>query len=368
MLEVVIEVDGRPLSTFGCDGVVMSTPTGSTAYAFSAGGPIVWPTLRSSCSSCRSARTPSSPARSSSAPTPRWPSRCWRAPTASGVLWCDGRRAHDLPPGARVSRAPQPGARAPGAPAPGAVHRPAREQVRAAGHRLAGPGRSAVIEELTIRDLGVIAEATLPLSPGFTAVTGETGAGKTMVVSALGLLLGERADAGAVRQGSRRAGSRAAGSSRNGAVAERVRRPGETSRRPGLRAAARSLGHLEGRSRAIVGRGVPRPPPFSPSSPTTSSSCTVSRNRCACARPPRSVRRSTVSPAPEFARRARRRRPRLPPLAANNEQPRQLYGPSGIGWRPRGGGAARGPSRRSRPSLPLPGEDVELTRARRAPQ
>ena len=45
MLEVVIEVDGRPLSTFGCDGVVMSTPTGSTAYAFSAGGPVVWPSL-----------------------------------------------------------------------------------------------------------------------------------------------------------------------------------------------------------------------------------------------------------------------------------------------------------------------------------
>ncbi|HNP16540.1 MAG TPA: NAD kinase, partial [Terrimesophilobacter sp.] len=45
MLEVVIEVDGRPLSSFGCDGVVMSTPTGSTAYSFSAGGPIVWPSL-----------------------------------------------------------------------------------------------------------------------------------------------------------------------------------------------------------------------------------------------------------------------------------------------------------------------------------
>ena len=45
MLEVVIEVDGRPLSTFGCDGVVVSTPTGSTAYNFSAGGPVIWPTV-----------------------------------------------------------------------------------------------------------------------------------------------------------------------------------------------------------------------------------------------------------------------------------------------------------------------------------
>jgi len=58
-----------------------------------------------------------------------------------------------------------------------------------------------MIEELRIRDLGVIAEATLPLGPGLSVVTGETGAGKTMVVTALGLLLGERADAGVVRAG-----------------------------------------------------------------------------------------------------------------------------------------------------------------------
>jgi DNA repair protein RecN (Recombination protein N) len=61
------------------------------------------------------------------------------------------------------------------------------------------------IEELGIRDLGVIAEATLPIGPGFTAVTGETGAGKTMVVTALGLLLGARADATAVRAGAKQA-------------------------------------------------------------------------------------------------------------------------------------------------------------------
>ena len=56
-----------------------------------------------------------------------------------------------------------------------------------------------MIEEIRIRDLGVISEAVLPLGPGFTAITGETGAGKTMVVTALGLLRGERADSSAVR-------------------------------------------------------------------------------------------------------------------------------------------------------------------------
>lgn len=58
-----------------------------------------------------------------------------------------------------------------------------------------------MIRELAIRDLGVINGATIEFSPGFTAVTGETGAGKTMVVTALGLILGSRADPGGVRAG-----------------------------------------------------------------------------------------------------------------------------------------------------------------------
>ncbi len=62
-----------------------------------------------------------------------------------------------------------------------------------------------MIEEMRMRDLGVIAEAALPLGPGFTAITGETGAGKTMVVTGLGLLLGARADSGAVRSGAAQA-------------------------------------------------------------------------------------------------------------------------------------------------------------------
>ena len=58
---------------------------------------------------------------------------------------------------------------------------------------------------MRLRDLGVIAEAVLPIGPGFTAITGETGAGKTMVVTGLGLLLGARADSGAVRAGAAQA-------------------------------------------------------------------------------------------------------------------------------------------------------------------
>ncbi len=58
---------------------------------------------------------------------------------------------------------------------------------------------------MRIRDLGVIDDAVVELAPGFTAVTGETGAGKTMVVTSLGLLLGGRADPGLVRNGTGRA-------------------------------------------------------------------------------------------------------------------------------------------------------------------
>lgn len=62
-----------------------------------------------------------------------------------------------------------------------------------------------MIDEIVITDLGVIANATLPLGPGFTAITGETGAGKTMLVTALGLLMGDRATAQTVRSGTDKA-------------------------------------------------------------------------------------------------------------------------------------------------------------------
>lgn len=62
-----------------------------------------------------------------------------------------------------------------------------------------------MIEEISIRDLGVIADAKLQFGPGLTVLTGETGAGKTMVLTALGLLLGERSDSSAIRQGQEQA-------------------------------------------------------------------------------------------------------------------------------------------------------------------
>lgn len=66
-----------------------------------------------------------------------------------------------------------------------------------------------MIEEIRIKDLGVISESILPLGPGLSVVSGETGAGKTMVVTAVGLLLGNRADAGAVRNGAKTASAEA---------------------------------------------------------------------------------------------------------------------------------------------------------------
>jgi NAD+ kinase len=109
MLEVVIEVDGRPLSSFGCDGVVMSTPTGSTAYNFSAGGPVVWPEVEAMI------LVPLSAHALFSRPLVVGPDSTFAVEVlsrtdGSGVLWCDGRRAHTLEPGARVvaRRSPKP--------------------------------------------------------------------------------------------------------------------------------------------------------------------------------------------------------------------------------------------------------------------
>jgi NAD+ kinase len=99
MLECVLEIDGRPLSRWGCDGVICSTPTGSTAYAFSAGGPVMWPGVEALLVAPISAHA-------------LFARPLVLAPTSvvaieliagePGVLWCDGRRQFDVPAFSRL--------------------------------------------------------------------------------------------------------------------------------------------------------------------------------------------------------------------------------------------------------------------------
>ena len=108
-----------------------------------------------------------------------------------------------------------------------------------------------MIHEISISDLGVIQSATLSLTPGFTAVTGETGAGKTMVVSALGLLLGDRADSGVVRHAAERAQVSGRWSVTDAAVITRVEELGGVIE-DGELVVTRSVSS-EGRSKVVVG-------------------------------------------------------------------------------------------------------------------
>ncbi len=101
MLEVVVEIDDRPLSRWGCDGVVFATPTGSTAYAFSAGGPVVWPEVEALLMVPISAHALFARPMVAS-PNSTLAAEVLADSETGGVLWCDGRRTMDLPPGARV--------------------------------------------------------------------------------------------------------------------------------------------------------------------------------------------------------------------------------------------------------------------------
>lgn len=101
MLEVVVSVDDHALSSYGCDGVVMATPTGSTAYAFSGGGPVVWPGVEALL------LVPISAHALFSRPLVVGPASTLTVDVLTrtnepGVLWCDGRRTVELPAAARV--------------------------------------------------------------------------------------------------------------------------------------------------------------------------------------------------------------------------------------------------------------------------
>lgn len=114
-----------------------------------------------------------------------------------------------------------------------------------------------MLEEVRIQGLGVIDDAVVELSPGFTVVTGETGAGKTMVVTGLGLLFGGRADPQRVRPGASRAVVEGRLTVDPGSkVARRVEEAGGELD-DGVLIISRSVS-AEGRSRASVGAGLPR--------------------------------------------------------------------------------------------------------------
>jgi NAD+ kinase len=100
MLEVVVEIDGRPLSRWAGDGVVFATPTGSTAYAFSAGGPVVWPEVDAMLMVPISAHALFARPLVTS---PRSVLAVEVLPESpNGVVWCDGRRRLDISVGSRV--------------------------------------------------------------------------------------------------------------------------------------------------------------------------------------------------------------------------------------------------------------------------
>ncbi len=100
VLGVVLEVDGRPVSAFGCDGVLVSTPTGSTAYAFSAGGPVLWPDLEAILVVPNNAHAlfarpmVTSPAASIAIEI--------EAGGYDALVFCDGRREMVMPAGGRL--------------------------------------------------------------------------------------------------------------------------------------------------------------------------------------------------------------------------------------------------------------------------
>ena len=101
MLETTLVVDGRPLSSWGCDGIIVATPTGSTAYAFSAGGPVMWPLVEAMLVVPNSAHALFARPLVL-APDTHFVIEVQPDNPGPGVMWCDGRRHVDLPPGSRI--------------------------------------------------------------------------------------------------------------------------------------------------------------------------------------------------------------------------------------------------------------------------
>ena len=272
MLEVVVEVDGRPLTSFGCDGVVCATPTGSTAYAFSAGGPVVWPEVRGAAGGAERAHALfarplviSPDVDGGDHGRRRRPRRRARLRRPAHLARA-GRRAGDRP-ARRAAGAASPvrtRCRSPTGWWPSSGCRSAASGPAGSGSTDRACGRfphpdarsgyaSGVLSEIRIRGLGVIEDVTLELGPGLTVVTGETGAGKTMVVTGL---QPAASAAGPTRPGAVRLGP--GGGRRAAAAAGRLAGAGRARSTPAPRstrtASCWSPAHRgEGRSRAYLG-------------------------------------------------------------------------------------------------------------------
>ena len=205
-----------------------------------------------------------------------------------------------------------------------------------------------MLHELAVTDLGVIGELALVLRPGMTAVTGETGAGKTLVVEAIELLVGGRADPSMVRHGATKRWSRGGSSSRATEVVLRRVVPREG------RSRAYVDGHLATADLA-VGRGA-----------SISSTCTASTTTSRCSPPRCSARHSTASPASTSPRceaaRAGGARPSTTPRRAGRRRagPGPRDRPAALPGRRAGGGRSRpiptrtSASRPRRTSWPTP--------------
>ena len=188
-VRLLVRIDGAPFTSYAADGLIVATPTGSTAYSLSARGPVISPRHRALL------LTPVSPHMLFADRAVLDPDETIEIEVAGQLgadLNVDGKRALTLEQGStiRVGAAPEPALRALRTPS---VPPDPQGQVR--------PVRPLMLTGFVVRDLGVIEEAHVLLGPGLTAVTGETGAGKTLLVEAIDLLVGGRADATLVRAG-----------------------------------------------------------------------------------------------------------------------------------------------------------------------
>ena len=195
-------VHGESVGPYSADGIIVATPTGSTAYSLSAGGPIVVPGVQALvitpiCAHTLAVRPLVFPASWDVVIQPADPEE------EEIIVSVDGQVGH--PPRARArgcgSASPRPRCSSsasarrvfPADAAEAPLGRPLR------------PHPHLMLAELRVRDVATIADVTLSLGPGLNVLTGETGAGKSILVDALGLLLGGRGDSGVVRPGAGRA-------------------------------------------------------------------------------------------------------------------------------------------------------------------